>query len=91
MEKLRQNQINFLPILVVMGDMPFLNKLVGLKSGVNAAHQCWICNIHEGFLTIHTRNLLIQMPELLHRKQSYIQKALKKLDIMQSRATYSIS
>jgi len=33
-----------------MGDMPFLNKLVGLKSGIKAAHQCWICNIHADFL-----------------------------------------
>jgi len=74
-----------------MDDIPFSNKLVELKSGLKAAYQCWMCNIHVDFLDDPYKKSSDTNARTIAQKQCMNKKALKKLDIMLSRTIYSIS
>ena len=39
-----------LPILVIMGDMPFLNKVVGMRGNLQGNRVCRMCNIDRDHL-----------------------------------------
>ena len=48
-----------LPIMVMMGDMPFLNKIVGLVGGQHQEHICCIRNIKQDDLDAPYKNVTL--------------------------------
>jgi len=48
-----------LPVMVMMGDMPFLNKIVGMVGGQHHKHMCHMCNIKCNDLDAPYKNVML--------------------------------
>jgi len=78
-----------LPILAIMGGMPFLNKVVGMHGGLNGNYICRFCNIKRDDLdnsacNFIAKNFLPTLPEGWH--ETCLQ--LRKWVIIQSKASF---
>jgi len=65
-KELKRTYNILLPVMVMMGDMPFLNKIVGLIGGQHQEHICRICNIKRDDLDAPYKNVTLTDTQSVH-------------------------